>query len=90
MSTRVFAIGDFIRRVVESLLHGGGRGRFLCARCLVKLAKNHLDKSYTTREVAQAMEDVFSAAGPVMHVMASSICAVCARKGVACLGVPSR
>jgi len=58
MSARVFTIGDFIRRVVDALLRGGRRGSFLCSRCLVKLAKDHLDKSYTTRQVTEVMEDL--------------------------------
>ena len=52
MAETVFTAGDFIRRVVESLLRGDCRGQLVCARCLVKLAKGHLDRSYTTREVA--------------------------------------
>ncbi len=42
----VYTVGDFIRRVVDSLLHGECRGQFLCARCLVKLTKDNLDRSY--------------------------------------------
>ena len=88
MSARVFTIGDFIRRVVDGLLRVGCRGSFLCSRGLVKLAKNHLDKSYTTREVTEVMEDIFGEAGPIMRVVTAS-CAVCARKAIPCLGVPS-
>ena len=83
----IYTVGDFVRRVVDSLLRGDCRGKVLCSRCLVKLTRDHLDKSYTTREIMQVMDDIFSAPGPAMQV-ATSPCAVCARKKIACLGVP--
>lgn len=63
MSAKVFTVGDFIRRVVDSLLRGGCRGKVLCSRCLVKLAKDHLDKSYTTREVGRVMDGYVAVMG---------------------------
>ena len=88
MPATVFAVGDFVRRVVDSFLRGDCRGKFLCSRCLVKLTKDHLDRSYTTREVGQVMEDIFGASGPTMQMLTSA-CAACGRKGLPCLGVPS-
>jgi len=87
MAETVFTVGDFIRRVVDSLLRGDCRGKFLCSRCLVKLTKDHLDRSYTTREVVEVMEEIFVAPGPLTHAPAFT-CAACARKKVACLGAP--
>ncbi|MGH7383696.1 MAG: hypothetical protein ACREKG_00855 [Candidatus Rokuibacteriota bacterium] len=80
-------VGDLVRRVVDGLLRGDCRGRFLCSGCLVKLTKDHLDKSYTTREIAQVMDDIFRAPGSFLHVP-TSVCAACASKPVRCLGVP--
>lgn len=85
MAATIFTVGDFIRRVVDSLLRGDCRGKFLCARCLVKLTKDHLDRSYTTREVVEVMEEIFVAPAPLAHAPAST-CAACARKKVPCLG----
>lgn len=82
MAATIFTVGDFIRRVVDSLLRGDCRGKFLCARCLVKLTKGHLDRSYTTREVVGVMD--FLAPAPLTHAPAST-CAACARKKVPCL-----
>jgi hypothetical protein len=87
MAATIFTVGDFIRRVVDSLLRGDCRGKFLCSRCLVKLTKDHLDRSYTTREVVEVMEEIFMAPGPLTHAPAST-CAACARKKVPCLGAP--
>ena len=84
MADTVFTAGDFIRRVVDSLLRGDCRGQLLCARCLVKLAKGHLDRSYTMREVADVVEEIFGAPAPLTHAPAST-CAGCARKKVPCL-----
>jgi len=84
MAETVFTVGDFIRRVVDSLLRGDCRGKFLCSRCLVKLTKDHLDRSYTTREVVEVMEEIFVAPAPLTHAPAST-CASCARKKVPCL-----
>ena len=84
MAETVFTVGDFIRRVVDSLLRGDCRGKFLCSRCLVKLTKDHLDRSYTTREVVEVMEEIFVAPAPLTHAPAST-CAACARKRVPCL-----
>jgi hypothetical protein len=82
MASTIFTVGDFVRRVVDSLLGGDYRGQVLCSRCLVKVTKHHLDKSYTTREVVQAMDEIFKAPLPV------STCSVCARKKIPCLGAP--
>ena len=84
MAATIVTVGDFIRRVVESLLRGDCRGQFVCARCLVKLTKGHLDRSYTTREVVEVMEELFVAPAPLTHAPAST-CGACARKKVPCL-----
>jgi len=83
----VYTVGDFVRRVVESLLRGECRGMFLCARCLVKLTKDNLDRSYGKPAIAQVMDEIFGAPGPITHAPAST-CALCARKKIPCLGVP--
>ena len=83
--TTVFTVGDFIRRVVDSLLSGECRGQSLCARCLIKLTKDNLDRSYAKPDVARAMEDIFSNPGALILAPAS-LCALCARKKVTCLG----
>lgn len=85
MSATIFTVADFVRRVVDSLLRGDCRGKVLCARCLVKLTKAHLDRSYTTREVVEVMEEIFVAPAPLTPAPAST-CAACARKKVPCLG----
>ena len=85
MAATIFTVGDFIRRVVDSLLRGDCRGKRLCAKCLVKLTKGHLDRSYTTREVVEVMEEIFVAPGALTHDPAST-CGTCARKKVPCLG----
>ena len=84
----VYTVGDFVRRVVDSLLRGDCRGQFLCARCLIKLAKDNLDKSYTKTDVARVVEEIFGAPGPITHAAAST-CGRCARKKTPCLGVPT-
>ncbi|HEY7653145.1 MAG TPA: hypothetical protein VIG07_10020 [Methylomirabilota bacterium] len=84
----VYTVSDFVRRVVDSLLRGDCRGQFLCSRCLVKLAKDNLDKSYVKADIARVMEDIFNAPGPITHTAAST-CALCAKKKTACLGVPT-
>jgi hypothetical protein len=71
---------------VDGLLRGHCRGKFLCARCLVKLTRDHLDKSYSTREIAQVMDGIFSAPGLIGHVPTST-CAACASETMPCLGV---
>jgi hypothetical protein len=81
----VYTVGDFIRRVVDSLLHGECRGQFLCARCLVKLSKDNLDRSYAKPDIARVMDDIFATPGPLTLAPAST-CALCARKKVSCLG----
>ena len=85
LPSTVFTAGDFIRRVVDSLLHGDHRGQFLCARCLVKLAKDNLDRSYMKPDIARVMDDIFATPGS-LTLAAASLCALCARKKVACLG----
>ena len=87
MPAVILAVGDFVRRVVDGLLRGDCRGKFLCSRCLVKLTRDHLDKSYTTREIARVMDGIFSAPGRIMQVPTST-CAACARNTMPCLGVP--
>jgi len=67
LPSTVYTAGDFIRRVVESLLRGECRGQFLCARCLVKLTKDNLDRSYAKPDVARAMEDIFSNPGALIQ-----------------------
>ena len=81
----VYTVGDFIRRVVDSLLHGECRGQFLCARCLVKLSKDNLDRSYMKPDIARVMDDIFATPGSLTPAPAST-CALCARKKVSCLG----
>jgi hypothetical protein len=85
LPSTVFTAGDFIRRVVDSLLHGDHRGQFLCARCLVKLAKDNLDRSYMKPDIARVMDDIFATPGS-LTLAPASLCALCARKKVACLG----
>jgi len=84
----VYTVSDFVRRVVDSLLRGDCRGQFLCARCLVTLAKDHLDKSYVKAEIARVIGDIFNAPGPITHA-ATATCALCAKKQTPCLGVPT-
>ena len=81
----VYTAGDFIRRVVDSLLHGECRGQFLCARCLVKLTKDNLDRSYAKPDIARVMDDIFATPGSLTLAPATT-CARCARKKVSCLG----
>jgi ferredoxin len=81
----VYTAGDFIRRVVDSLLHGECRGQFLCARCLVRLTKDNLDRSYAKPDVARVMDDIFATPGS-LTLAPASLCALCARKKVSCLG----
>ena len=87
MAATIFTVGDFVRRVVDSLLRGDCRGKCLCSRCLAKLTKAHLDRSYTTREVVEVMEEMFKAPGALTRTPAST-CAACARKKVPCLAAP--
>jgi len=61
---------------------------FLCARCLVKLTRDHLDKSYSKTDITQVMEEIFSTPG-ALTCLAPSVCGVCGRKKAPCLGVPS-
>jgi hypothetical protein len=85
----IYTVGDFVRRVVGSLLQGGGyRGKFLCSPCLVKLTRDHLDKSYSLVEVGWAMDEVFKGPGAIT-LLPTAVCALCARKKLMpCLGVP--
>jgi hypothetical protein len=84
----VYTVDDFVRRVVDSLLRGGERrGLFLCSRCLVKLTRENLDKSYAKPEIARVMDDIFDAPGSITHEPTCA-CAGCGRKKVRCLGVP--
>jgi hypothetical protein len=84
----IYTVEDFVRRVVDSLLRGDCRGKSLCARCLVKLTRDHLDKSYSKPDIVRVMDDIFAAPG-ALSVVPASACGVCARKKVACLSVPS-
>ena len=86
LPSTVYTAGDFIRRVVDSLLHGECRGQFLCARCLVKLTKDNLDRSYVKPDIARVMEDIFAEPRARSPLAPASLCALCARKKVACLG----
>jgi len=83
----VYTIGDFVRRVVGSLLQGEWRGRFLCARCLVKLTRGNMDRSYAKPDIARVMDGIFADPGAITLAPASA-CAHCTRKKVSCLGVP--
>ena len=84
----IYTVGDFVRRVVASLLEGGYRGKFLCSPCLIKLTRDHLDKSYLLVEVGWAMNEVFKDPGAIT-LLPSAVCSLCARKkSVPCLGVP--
>jgi hypothetical protein len=82
----VYTVGDFIRRVVESLFRADFRGRLLCSRCLIKLTKDNLDKSYAKRDVIQVIDELFITPGALLQV-ATAPCGLCARKKVACLGM---
>jgi hypothetical protein len=84
----VYTVGDFVRRVVESLLGGERRNLRLCARCLVKLTRDHLDKSYSKTAIIASIDEIFAAPGALTSV-ASSVCGACGRKKVPCLGMPS-
>ena len=59
-----FPLGAVIRRIVDGLLRGLCQGQFLCSTCLVKVTRDHLDQDYSTRDIAQAMENIFSVPGP--------------------------
>jgi len=84
----VYTVGDFVRRVVDSLLQGGYRGKFLCSPCLIKLTGAHLDKAYSLVEVGWAMDEVFNGPGAIT-LLPTAVCAQCARKKLMpCLGVP--
>ena len=54
MPAAIASVVEFVRRVVDGLLRGECRGRFLFAR-LVTVTRGHLDRSYTPREVARAI-----------------------------------
>lgn len=81
----VYTVGDFVRRVVESLFRADFRGRLLCSRCLVKLTKDNLDKSYSKRDVIQVIDELFVDPGAAMQLVTAP-CGLCARKKVPCLG----
>ncbi len=51
---------ESVRRVVDGLLRGDCRGRFVCSGCLVKLTRDHLDKSYATIHVRPVREDEYA------------------------------
>ena len=83
----VYTVGDFVRRVVASLLQREWRGRFLCSRCLVKLTRDNMDRSYSKADIALVMDGIFADPGAITLAPASA-CAHCTRKKVSCLGVP--
>jgi hypothetical protein len=84
----IYTVGDFVRRVVGSLLQGTYRGRFLCSPCLIKLTRGHLDKSYSLVEIGWAMDEVFKRPG-ALTLLPTAVCALYARKKpMPCLGVP--
>lgn len=78
---------DFVRRIVDGLLRGDCRGRFVCSGCLVKLTRGHLDRSHATFEIVRMMGDIFDAPSPIAYAPTST-CAVCARTSRPGLGVP--
>jgi hypothetical protein len=84
-SAAVYTIDDFVRRVVESLVRGECRGQLVCSRCLVKLTRDHLDRSYAKPDVTRVVDDIFASPGSLPAVT-TAICALCARKKVPCLG----
>ena len=84
--TAVYTAGDFIRRVIESLFRAEFRGRVLCARCLLKHAKEHLDRSYAKRDVIEVIDELFVSPQALQVVTGS--CGLCAKKKVPCLGLP--
>ena len=84
----VYTVGDFVRRVVDSLFRADFRGRVLCSRCLIKLTKDNLDKSYAKRDVIQVIEELFVTPAPGMQVSPAP-CGQCARKKAPCLGMLS-
>lgn len=81
-----FGLEAVVRRIVDGLLRGYCLDKFLCSRCLVKLTTDHLDKSYSTGEIEQAMQDIFTAPGLFGRVPTST-CAACATRTTPCLGV---
>lgn len=83
----VYSVDDFVRRVVDSLVRAR-RGTFLCARCLVKLTKDNLDKSYAKPDIVRVIDDLFGAPGSIPHAPAAT-CGQCQRKKVPCLGGPA-
>jgi hypothetical protein len=88
LEATIYTVGDFVRRVVGSLLQGGYRGKFLCSSCLIKLTRDHLDKSYSLVEIGWAMDEVFKGPGAIT-LLPTAVCARCARKKpLPCLGVP--
>jgi ferredoxin len=87
MPAAILSVGEFVRRVVDGLLRGACRGKFLCSRCLVKLTRDHLDRRHPTRELALAIADLFRAPGRMTR-LARSTCGACAGSTMPCLGVP--
>jgi hypothetical protein len=51
----------------------------------VKLTKDNLDRSYAKPDVARVMEEIFANPG-ALALAPASLCALCARKKVTCLG----
>jgi hypothetical protein len=83
----IYTVGDFVARVVDSLLQGAYRGKFLCSPCLIKLTRDHLDKSYSLVQIGWAMDEVFRGPDAITR-LPSAVCTLCARKKpVPCLGV---
>ena len=86
LPSTVYTAGDFIRRVIESLFRAEFRGRVLCARCLLKQTKDHLDRSYAKRDVVEVIDELFVT--PHAMQVVTGACGNCTRKKVPCLGLP--
>ena len=78
-SGAVYSATDFVKRVADSLLRGQRRGMVFCARCLVKLTKENLDKSYLKAEIIGAIDEMFDSPGSLTRLPVWP-CAGCRRK----------
>lgn len=77
---------EFVRRIVGRLLCSDYRGKFFCSSCLVKLARESLDTTYSKSEIEGAIDTVFQSPGALRSVP-TCLCAGC-RKTMPCLGAP--
>jgi hypothetical protein len=59
---------ELVRRIVGSLLRSDYRGKFFCSSCLVKLAPESLDTTYSKSEIERAMDIVFQSLGALRSV----------------------